>query len=197
MKIYKRCIPVVAIALFLLGTRAFAQFSGYFSGYYAPGNWATAVGGNPSWQSTAQVDASKAAQSVEIIGAVDAQQQTSTPIMPLSTIDYTILLQGTGLQPVAFGYLFTGASDGYDSAQLIYYNGSGVQVTANLSAVISTQHTYSGQALGGRTIDLRVYSNNDNSADTLIISAVPEPSILTLLGLGASALLWKLRRRLS
>ena len=198
MKRVKTSIVVIALSVLFVGSPAFAQFSGYFSGYYAPANWTTAVSGNVNFQSTARVFPANAPQSIEIDGAVDANQQIRAAQPPASIIDYSIVLQGAGLQPVAFGYLFNNAlADGYDAAQLIYYNGSGVQVTASLSGSIGVQQTYSGQALGGQIIDFRVYSNNDNVADTLTISVVPEPSTLSLLGFGVGALLWRLRRRQS
>ena len=193
MNISRRCFGVVAGVLCLLGTSAFAQFSGYFSGYYAPANWTKLVSNNPLYQNTAFVNSLGAPGSLEIDGAVDSQQQISTPQPPYSIIDYTIVLSGTGLQPVAFGFLFNGAADGADAAQFIYNS----VVVATLSTGIGVQHTYSGALQGGGTLDFRVYSNNDNLADMLVISAVPEPSTLTLLGLGAGALFWRLRRRVS
>ena len=173
----------MAGALVLLGTPAFADFSGYFGGYYAPNNWATALSGNALYQNTATVVKGNAPLSLEIDGAVDATQQVTGPQLPTSIIDYTIVLNGTGLQPVAFAYLFNGAADAYDQAQLIYNNGSGIQVIATLSALIGVEQRYSGALQGGGTFGFRVYSNNDNLADTLVICAVPEPSTLTLLGL--------------
>jgi len=197
MKISRNGFSLIAVAFLLGSTGAFAQFSGYFSGYYAPVNWTAFVSGNPLYQDTAFVNTGNAPQSVEIVGAVDGQQQASAPRLPTSVIDYTIVLNGSGLQPVAFVYLFTGLPDGYDKAQLIYNNGSGVQVIANLSALIGVQQTYVDQLQGGRTFGFRVYSNNDSLPDTLVISAIPEPSTVTFLGLGVGALWWKLRRRLS
>jgi hypothetical protein len=176
------------------GNSALGQFSGYFSGYYAPANWTTFVTGNPSYQNTASGNASYAPSSLVIEGAVGPK---GTEQLPVSVIDYTIVLNGTGLQPVAFNYLFTGEAGGNDAAQLIYNNGSGVQVIANLSAAIGIEQTYIGQLQGGGTFGFQVDSNNENSADTLTICPVPEPSTLTFLGLGVSALWWNLRRRLS
>jgi len=118
----------------------------------------------------------------------------TTPQPPPSIIDFTINLAGTGLQPVAFSYIFTGAADGYDLAQLIYDSGSGFQVIASLSALIGSQNAYFGQLQGGQRFGFRVYSNNDRVADTLVISAIPEPSALTLLGFGLGGLVWRLRR---
>ena len=132
--------------------------------------------------------------SLVIGGAVG---QASTAQLPVSIIDYTSVLAGTGLEPVAFYYFFTGAAGGNDAAQLIYNNGSGFQVVANLSGLFDVEQTYSGQLQGGGTFGFRLFSNNDNIADTLTICAVPEPSTPTFLGLGVSALLWKLRRRRS
>jgi hypothetical protein len=197
MKRHRAGSSLVAASLLVAGNSALAQFSGYFSGYYAPANWTSHVYNNPTYQRTAQVVTSYAPGSLVIDGAVDALGQVSSAQLPASIIDYTIVLQGTGLEPVAFHYLFNGLADGYDAAQLIYNNGSGFQVVANLSSVIGVEQTYSGQLQGGGTIGFRVYSNNDNNADVLTLCAVPEPSTLTFLGLGAGALGWKLRRRLS
>ena len=188
---------MVAAALLVAVNSALAQFSGYFSGYYAPGNWATYVTGNPSYQSTASVNTSYTPGSLEVDGAVDSGRQGSRAHPPSSIINYSIVLEGTGLQPVAFNYIFTGAADTYDSAQLIYNDGSGVQVIATLSTTIGVEQTYSGELQGGGTFGFQVCSDNNNVADTLTVCAVPEPSTLTFLGLGVSALWWKLRRRRS
>jgi hypothetical protein len=188
-------VGVLVLPLLILVNSACAQFSGYFGGYYAPANWATTVGGNANFQSFAKVLSTTAPQSITIEGAVDPNQQIQEAQPPASYIDYSITLQGSGLQQVAFGYLFNGLNDGLDSAELIYYNGSGVQTSVQLNGSIGVEQTYSGQALGGNTIDFRVYSNNDNVADTLCIAAVPEPATVSLLSLGAGALLWRLRRR--
>jgi hypothetical protein len=47
-------------------TGAFAQFSGYFSGYYAQAQWTTFVSRNPLYQTTAFVYSGTPPQSVEI-----------------------------------------------------------------------------------------------------------------------------------
>jgi hypothetical protein len=199
MKRSEAACSLVAAVLLFAGSSACASpgFTGFFSGYYAPAKWTTFVSGNPLYQNTASVNVSSAPQSIEISGAVDAPQTIRTPEPPASVIDYTIALNGNGLAQVAFSYLFSGLSDGYDAAQLIYDDGSGFQVVANLSTLIGVQQTYSGQLQGPGTFGFRVYSNNDNLADTLIISVVPEPSALTLLGLGSGALWLSLRRRKS
>jgi hypothetical protein len=195
MKTINRGFWMLAAALVLAATPALAQFSGYFSDYYAPVNWTRYVYNNLAFQSTALVNTGNAPKGIEIDGAVDAQQQASTAQAPASAIEYTIKLSGTGLQPVTFGYLFTGLADGYDSAQLIYNGGSGFQVIASLSALMGVQQTYTGSLQGGGTFGFRVLSNNDNNADILRITAVPEPSTFALIGLGAAVLLLKRGRR--
>jgi hypothetical protein len=194
MKRSQAGFSLIAAALLLAGNSALAQFWGYFSGYYAPADWTSQEYNNTTYQNTASVSSSYVPTSLVIDGAVGAG---STAHLPVSIIDYTTVLSGTGLQPVVFHYLFTGAADGNDAAQLIYNNGSGVQVIANLSAAIGIEQTYIGQLQGGGTFGFQVDSNNENSADTLTICPVPEPSTLTFLGLGVSALWWNLRRRLS
>ena len=200
MNHFKTRLGALGVAL-LAGASAFAvppaNFSGYFSGYYAPANWTSQVYGNPSFQNTAFVYTGGVPESLEIDGAVNSLGQIGTPNLPISTIDYTIVLSGTGLQQVTFNYSFSGlAIGGYDSASLLY-DGA---VVASLSTLLnSTQQTYFNNTTfqGGHTFGFRVNSNNDSLADTLIISAVPEPSAIALLGLGGSALLWRLRRRQS
>jgi hypothetical protein len=184
----------IVLAFLLAGTQGFAQFTGFFRGYYAAPHWTTALAGNPLYQDTATAERHGTPDNLLITGAVDAQQQIGAPQPPASVIDFTIALDGTGLQPVSFAYVFTGAADGYDRAQLIYDSGSGFQVIADLSTAIGVVGTYSGQLTGGRAFGFRVYSNNDNVPDTLLISAIPEPSLLTFLGLGIAALLLRLRQ---
>jgi hypothetical protein len=197
MKRHQVRIGLVAVALLVASDSALAQFSGYFSGYYAPAHWASRKYNNAAYQNTASVNTSYTPGSLVIDGAVDALRQVSTAQPPVSIIDYSIVLSGTGLEPVAFNYLFSGLADGYDSAEFLYYNSSGLQVAVNLSGVVGVEQTFSTEALAGQTIDFRVDSNNDNVADNLTICAVPEPSTLTFLGLGVGALWWKLRRRRS
>ena len=204
MKQTKMSASAIALAFLVAGVSAFAvppeTFTGYFSGYYAPANWTSARYNHAPFDSTAFVYTGNAPASLEIDGAVDAQQQVSAPQPPVSIIDYFIVLDGTGLQPVAFNYSFTGAADGFDAAALIYDNGSGFQVVTSLSTLLNgTQQSYLNNTSfqGGQRFGFRVYSNNDNLADALVISAVPEPSTLTFLSLGVGALLWNVRRRQS
>jgi hypothetical protein len=197
MKRIKTRVGAIAVVLLLFGGSAFAQFSGYFSGYYAPANWASPVYGNPLYQSTAFLYTGGAPSSLEIDGAVNSLGQIGFPNLPVSTIDYTITLPGSGLQQVTFNYSFSGlAAGGYDSAALIY---DGSVVTSLSTLLNGTQETYFNNTLfqGGHTFGFRVNSNNDSLADALVISAVPEPSALTLLGLGAGALWLNWRRRRS
>jgi hypothetical protein len=201
MKRQWAAIGLTSVVLSLAPGSAWAQFSGYFSGYYAPVNWTRYVWNNPSYDNTAFVYTGNAPSSLEVDGAVNSTQQNGVPTLPVSVIDYYITLSGSGLQPIAFIYSFSGlAAGGYDAAYLIYNNGSGFQEVANLSTLLDgTQKSYSGsfQAGAGRTFGFRVYSNNDNLPDALIISAVPEPSTLSFLILGAGTLLWNWRRRQS
>jgi hypothetical protein len=196
MKNPRAAIGLIGAAFLLAGSCALAQFSGYFNGYYAPGNWASSVYGNALYQNTAYVYIGGAPGSLEIDGAVDAQQQISQPQPPVSVIDYTIVLSGSGLQPVAFKYGFTGKADGYDAAALIYDSGSGLQVVTSLSTLLNgVQQSYSGSFQAGHAFGFRVYSNNDNVADRLVISPIPEPSTFTLAALGAGAFLLRAIRR--
>jgi hypothetical protein len=189
------------MGLLLISSSAFGQFSGYFSGYYAPENWTRYVYNNPAHQDTAYVDTGNTPNCLSIVGAVDSQQQASGSQLPASIIDYTIVLSGSGLQPVAFNYASLGLLEGgYDSAALIYEKGNGLKVVTSLSALLDgTQQSYFNNTTfqGGHVFGFRVYSNNDSIPDTLRICAVPEPSTLTCLSLGAGVLWWRLRRRQS
>ena len=197
MKPTKAIVALLAAGFLLHADRVFAQFSGYFGGYYAPANWTATVYNNTTFDTTAFVDTSGAPNSVEINGAVDAQQQTSNPQLPVSIIDYTITLSGTGIQPVQFDYRFTGVNDGNDSAALIYDSGSGLVPVAIVNTFDGSLQSYFNDTsfLGGHTIGFRVYSNNDSTADVLQIIAVPEPSSIALFALGGVALVWRNRRR--
>ncbi len=194
MRPTKAAVAILVTGFLLSASSAFAQFSGYFGGYYAPANWSSSVYGNPLYDTTATVVTTGVPNSLEIDGAVDSQTQVSTPQPPASVIDYTITLSGTGLQPVAFYFSFTGVNDGYDTASLLYDSGSGLQVVASATNYTGTVLSYSGSFLGGHTIGFRVTSNNDNVADALQIFAVPEPSSVALFTLGGAALVWHRRR---
>jgi len=189
---------IAVAAFFLASSSAFAQFSGYFVGYYAPANWNTYMYNNTAYQGSADVDTSYAPGSLVMNGAFSTKSKAKKPQLPVSIVDYNIVLQGTGLEPILFNYLFTGAADGYDAAEFIYYNATGAQVVQSLSTVIGVEQTFSAQAMAGQTIDFRLISNNDHAPDQLTIcQSVPEPSTLALLGLGTAALLWRARQRLS
>jgi hypothetical protein len=197
MKPTKAVVALLVAGFLLPASSVFGQFSGYFGGYYAPANWTATVYNNPLYDNTAFVDTSGVPNTLEIDGAVDAQHQVSNPQPPASIIDYTIVLAGSGLQPVAFNYRFTGTNDGYDSAALLYDPGTGLQVVAVVNTFDGSLQSYFNNTsfLGGHTFGFRVYSNNDNVADVLQIIAVPEPSSVALLTLGGGALLWRHRRR--
>ncbi len=199
MKLTKAAVALLATGFCLSASSVFAQFSGYFGGYYAPANWTSTVYNNPLYQNTAFVFTGGAPNSLQIEGAVDSQHQTSTPQPPVSIIDYTIVLSGSGLQPVQFNYAFTGTNDGYDSAALIYDSGSGLQVVAIVNTYDGSIQSYFNNTsfLGGHTIGFRVYSNNDSTPDVLQIIAVPEPSSAALLALGGGAFIWNRRRQLA
>jgi len=200
----RSCIPgllVFTMGLLLVGGSAFGQFSGYFSGYYAPENWTRYVYSNPAYQDTAYVNTGNTPNALDIVGAVNSQAQASGPQLPVSIIEYTIVLSGTGLQPVAFNYAFFGLPDGgYDSAALIYEKGNGLKVVTSLSTLLDgTQQSYFNNTTfqGGHVFGFRLYSNNDNMPDVLRIAPVPEPSTLSFLSLGLGTLWWRLRRRQS
>jgi len=196
MKPSKAVVALLTAGFLLPAVPAFAQFSGYFAGYYAPTNWASSTYNNPTWAHTAFVYGGLAPNSLEIDGAVDSLQQVQSNQPPVSIIDYTIVLSGSGLQPVAFNYSFTGANDGLDGAAVIYGTGGSNAVFATLPITGGAVQTFSGTFMGGETIGFRVYSNNDNVADVLLITPVPEPSPVALAGLGGVALVWNARRRL-
>jgi len=66
---------MIAGALPVAGTRVFAEFSGYFRGYYAPVQWTAFVRGNPMHQTTAFVASGTARQSVEPSRAAPSASQ--------------------------------------------------------------------------------------------------------------------------
>lgn len=178
----------LALAVLSLSTvGAFAQFSGVFSGYYAPSDWTIAVSGNPTYDNFAGVITTGAPDNVTIYGAFGFGTVPSTP----SIIDYSIVLSGSGPVEVSFSYTFFNPGFVQDKAEVL---DNGV-VVANLTAVNSQYYSNPGTFMGGQTLDFRVFSANVNQFDFLEIAPIPEPSTLTLAGLGGAALLFKLRRK--
>src|SRR5271155_1479202 len=112
MRPTRAVVALLAAGFLLPASSVFGQFSGDFSGYYAPANWTESTYNNPTYDTTAFVDTSGAPGGIAINGAVDAQEQVSSPQLPVSIIDYSIVLSGSGLVPVEFDYAFTGVNDG-------------------------------------------------------------------------------------
>jgi hypothetical protein len=178
---------ILAAGLFCAHS-ALADFDGSFSGSFAPVNWSTATSGNPTYQSTASVDTSQAPVSITIIGA----SGSSSPVMPLSVIDYSIPLPGTGPESVLFAYTFDVPNGSTSDAAQVFDNGL---VVGNLSPG-SSQFSLTGTYFGGDTLDLRVYSDNGAQPDTLnVFSPVPEPSTLALGGFAGLMFVRHLRRK--
>src|SRR5580704_2195285 len=105
-----RFIPSLTIGIALLSTLpAFAgsgDFSGSFSGFYAPANWNTVKSGNLAYQSSASVSTAGAPNTVVISGAVGPN---SAPTTPFSVITYSTTIQGGSVgesESISFSYAF-------------------------------------------------------------------------------------------
>jgi hypothetical protein len=186
----RKIFTVLAVTAALLPTGvAFADFTGNFSGFYAPANWTIATGNNPTFEGNAVVDTTGAPAKVIISGA----SGPGLPIggnLPVSTVDYEIVLDNTATS-VSFGYTFINPGFAGDMAQ-IFDNGS---LLTTLGAASSVFISRAGQFHPGDMLDLRVTSVNVSQVDSLQVGAVPEPSTLALAGLGGAALWLKMRRK--
>ena len=164
------------------------NFTGSFSGIYAPNNWQIAVSGNPAFDGSAGVLTGGAPNNVTIVGAI-GPGSIQTP--PVSVIDYSTVL-GQGASSVSFTYTFLNPiNDPVNVAEL--FNGS--KLVATLTSINQQYRSNPGDFTGGDTLDFRVISANENQVDILEISPIPEPSTLALAGLGAAAFLLRLRRK--
>lgn len=186
MKTGKLVASVVLAVIFGSTAAALADFTGSFSGYYAPANWTIAVSGNPTYDNFAGVLTGGAPDNVTLYGAFGIGTVPSSP----SVIDYSIVLQGTGAETVSFSYTFFNPGFALDQAQVLDDGSVVADLTKVNSAIAIT-----GIFQGGDTLDFRVYSVNVNQFDFLEIAPIPEPSTLALLGLGAVACFLPLRRK--
>jgi hypothetical protein len=191
MKARKYFTGLAVAAVLLPAGVAFANFTGNFSGFYAPANWTIATGNNPTFDGNAAVDTTGAPIKVVISGA----NGPGLPVngnLPVSTVDYEIVLDNTATG-VSFGYTFLNPGFAGDMAQ-VFDNGS---LVATLSTSVSQFISTAGQFHSGDMLDLRVTSVNVSQVDSLQVGAVPEPSTLALAGLGGAALLLQMHRKVA
>ncbi|MDB6021380.1 MAG: hypothetical protein JWQ04_1237 [Pedosphaera sp.] len=188
MNITRVMASLILAANLLSTSSALADFTGSFSGIYAPANWTIAVSGNPTYQNSAQVDTSGAPDIVTIYGALGVGTVPSAP----SIIDYSILLPGgsPNAQSISFGYTFFNPLGSPAAAQVLD-NGVVVGSLQNGTSLFQLD----GDFQGGGVLTFRVVSGNVNQADFLQITPVPEPSTLALASLGGAALLLQFRRQ--
>jgi len=191
MKI-KSLAPSLVLAITLASTgAAFADFTGNFSGFFAPANWTVAVSGNPTFDNTAGVFPNNSAQNVTMIGAVGSG---TAPNLPVSAVDYSIVLPGTATTTVNISFVYTFFNFGFAANQAEVLR-NGVDVADLSAGGTPTLFGLSGTFKGGDTLDFHLTSVNNVNADVLEVTPVPEPSTLALAGLGGAALLLQLRRK--
>jgi hypothetical protein len=185
---------VAGVALFSTAT-AFAgtgNFTGSFSGFYAPANWVITFSGNPLYQNTAVVSTGGAPNNVTIIGAVGPGTTANTPF---SVVDYSTTIQGSTLgeaESVSFSYAFFNPS-GVPNAAEVLDNGV---VVGNLSPT-GSQFVMTTGFTAGSTLEIQVTSANTSFPDVLEIAPIPEPSTIALGTLSGAILLWQSRRKFS
>jgi hypothetical protein len=186
-------IPSLTAGIVLVSTAAFAgsgDFTGSFSGFYAPSSWDIVVSGNPLYQATAVVSAAGAPNNVTIIGAVGPSASLTSPF---SVVDYSTTIQGATLgepESVSFSYAFFNPSGVPNGAEVL---DNGVLV-ATLPAS-GTEFVMPTGFVAGSTLEIQVTSGNTTLPDVLEIAPIPEPSTVALAGLGGAILLWQSRRK--
>jgi len=188
-----RHIQCLIIGISLLSSvAAFAgsgNFTGSFSGFYAPANWVTVKSGNPAYQNSASVSTAGAPTTVVISGAVGPNTATTTPF---SVINYSTTVQGGSVgesESISFSYTFFDPAVIAHDAEVL---DNGVFV-ADLPASGSQFNMPTG-FVAGDTLEIQVTSGNLTAPDVLTIAPVPEPSTMALAGIGGIILLWQSRR---
>lgn len=185
----------VLVSGFLLLTTAAAfagtgNFTGSFSGFYAPANWVVTVSGNPLYQNSATVSTGGAPNNVTIIGAVGGN---SSPTTPYSVIDYSTTIQGSAIgesESVSFSYAFFNPGAIPNGAEVL---DNGV-VVGNLLAS-GNEFVMPTGFVAGSTLEIQVTSGNTPFTDILEITPIPEPSTAALTSLGCAFLFWQSRRK--
>jgi len=187
-------VPALLVVIALLPTAVAhagsGDFTGSFSGFYAPANWNTTLSGNPTYQATAVVSTAGAPNQVTITGAVGPFSVNTTPY---SVVDYSTTIQGATLgeaESVSFSYTFFNPS-GVSSGAEVFDNGVLVATLPTSGSVFSAPTGF----VAGSTLEIQVTSGNTTSPDVLNIAPIPEPSTLVLAGLGGVIALWQSRRR--
>ena len=183
-------IPLLVAAVFFLTASAPCwadDFDGLFTGVYGTG-WSTLNGDNPTVlnHSSAVFDAN----GLTLSGATSA---SVTPFDPASQIDFTHLVVGSGPTTISFSSLFFDENTAHpgDGAAFIE-NGTVVQ---DLSEV-GVQQTFTFTMTPGDTFGFRLFSDNDNIADTLqITQTVPEPTSASLALVGGLLFSYAVIRR--
>jgi hypothetical protein len=163
------------------------DFTGVFSGFYAPSAWTTTISGNTAYSAPPVVESAGAPNAVELIGAVGTG---SVPQQP-SIIDYSIVLPGSAPVSVSFTYAFFSATGPSSFAQAQVLD-NGVTVATLTSS--GSQFRLPNLFNGGDTLDLRLLSPVVNIPDILEIAPIPEPSTLALAGVSTAAFLVQLFR---
>jgi hypothetical protein len=189
-----RSIQCLTIGVALLSTvPAFAgsgDFTGSFSGFYAPANWNTVKSGNPAYQNSASVSTAGAPTTVVISGAIGPN---TTPTTPFSVINYSTTIQGGSVgepESISFSYTFFDPGVVPNDAEVL---DNGVFV-ADLPASGSQFNMPTG-FVAGDTLEIQVTSGNLTAPDVLTIAPVPEPSSIFLASIGGVILLWQSRRK--
>ncbi len=184
-------LAAISGVLFFASTTAWAlspptDFTGVFSGFYAPTAWTTTITGNANYVAPPAVVTDGAPNAVQFIGAIGS----GTYAQPATYLDYSIVLPGADPVNITFSYAYFDPVGSGDLAQIL---DNGV-VVANLNSSDS-QFGLIGLYSGGDTFDIRLISDVVNLPNILEIAPIPEPSTYALAALSTAAFLLHLRYR--
>ena len=162
------------------------DFFGSFTGTYGT-DWTTLLSDNAN-----VVDHSTAVFDITGLTMTGARSASLTPFDPPSVIDFTHSVVGTGPTVISFSSLFLDENTAHPGDAVAFLRNGAVLQDLSLEGV---QQAFSFTMNPGDTFGFRLSSDNDNIANILQVSQVPEPTTVGLALVGGMLFAFAFIRR--